>query len=267
MIDAPMIDAPMIDGAPPDAEPIDAAIDAPMIDAPPPDAAIDAFGSCSIAANCPTGQSCNLATGFCETACGASHTNCNGGCCDGAQCVGGDANAACGHTGGMCSACADRTPTCSSGACTAVCGNTGDGTCGNGFCCQASSHLCVDGTQQTTCGFAGMCTNCGSNPNGHRCLTPAGGPYTCGCTAATDCRGVNAGVGLPGQACNTTTNSCTNVCNTTETTACNGGCCGDTGGGNFACFVGNSAADCGSGGGLCSDCQLTSQTCVNNACQ
>ena len=260
-----MIDAPMPDAEPPDAA-IDAAIDAPMIDAPPPDAAIDAFGSCSIAANCPTGQSCNLTTGFCETACGASHTNCNGGCCDGSQCVTGDANDACGHTGGMCSACANRTPTCTSGACTAVCGNAGNGTCGGGFCCQASSHQCVDGTQQANCGFSGMCTSCGTNPNGHRCLTPSGGPYTCGCTVATDCRGANSGVGLPGQACDTTTNGCTNTCNTANTTVCNGGCCGDTGGGAFSCFVGTSNVDCGTGGGLCTDCTQTSQTCMNNAC-
>jgi hypothetical protein len=262
--DAPAIDAPMIDAPEPDAPMPDAAIDAPMIDAPPPDASPDAVGTCSIAAHCAPGESCNTSTHECETACGAGHTNCNGGCCDGSQCLGGLANGACGASGGMCSVCADRTPTCSAGFCSSACGAASDGTCANGFCC--ANGQCQDGTQQNHCGFSGSCTNCGVSSVGHRCLAPSGGPYTCGCTAAGDCRAANAGVGLPGQACNTTTSSCTNACNGANLTGCNGGCCGNEAG-NFVCSVGNANNNCGTGGGLCTDCTLTSQTCILATCQ
>ena len=74
---------------------------------------------CAVAADCPAGASCNTTTHTCEAACGAGHTACNGGCCDGIRnyCTPGTADWACGSTGGGCNACGASTPHCNGGAC------------------------------------------------------------------------------------------------------------------------------------------------------
>lgn len=75
---------------------------------------------CAVAADCPTGTSCNTTTHACEAACGGgNHSGCNGGCCDAGRgyCTPGTADWACGGGGGTCAVCANATPRCNAGAC------------------------------------------------------------------------------------------------------------------------------------------------------
>src|SRR5581483_1499955 len=63
----------------------------------------------------------------------------------------------------------------------------------------------------------------------------------CGCSTAGDCAAQNA--------CDAT-GLCTTTCSSTQ--ACNGGCCNGT-----TCAVGTLPGACGSTGGMCNDCSVS----------
>lgn len=106
----------------------DARTDAPTDAGGDADAGSDGAPHCASAADCPSGQACDRASGSCTTACSASQS-CNGGCCSaasGGTCVAGTAVSACGASGGACvdctAACIGAHETC---ACTTQqCANT-----------------------------------------------------------------------------------------------------------------------------------------------
>jgi hypothetical protein len=166
----------------------------------------DADGGCTQATDCPRGQACDPTTGQCSTSC-AGALSCNGGCCDGTACVGGDRQDRCGNNGAACTVCGGLTPTCAMGTCTSACG-TGDGgvACGAGYCCN-SGHCST--SSNTTCGSGGSCVDCSQSSDGPVCLST----FVCGCMQSSDCP-LN-------QACKTAT--CGTACD--PVSLCNGGCC------------------------------------------
>ena len=185
---------------------------------------------CNVAADCPSGSSCNTVTHSCESACGnASHTACNGGCCNGGFCVAGTANTACGKSG----SCADCTLG-NGGICLAgTCGCNGASDCATGTACNTTTHFC-----ETTCGDASH-TTC----NG-------------GCCAGATCRPgtANGTCGNSGGACVVCANDlptcsggrCTASCNVPGAGPCGGGFCCDTT--RNTCVSGLASTTCGYSG-------------------
>jgi hypothetical protein len=150
---------------------------------------------CNGPTDCPMGQSCNNTTHVCSAMCGGGFSACNGGCCAGNMCAGGNMPAACG-TMNNCTDCtmSNMGHQCVAGACgcnTAadcpalqacdtgrhVCTNmcNGNQAC-NGGCC--SNGMCVAGTQNNACGTNGAaCTPCA---NGTPTCTAGACTSTCG---------------------------------------------------------------------------------------
>ena len=233
---------------------------------------------CSSATDCPANLACDAVTHSCTTACGTPQP-CHGGCCSAASagtCQPGTLAGACGANGGVCAACpADQNGhlcvtvaagghcgcnavgdcPLSSSSCnttTQVCVNACSGTiaCQSGCC--TSANVCDLGTTSASCGAIGStCRSCMADVNGHTCL-PSG---KCGCTQRSDCP--------TGQACNTTTSTCTTICGTNQ--ACNGGCCSASAGGT--CQSGTVAAGCGASG-VCSNCLMNGNgnQCLSGVC-
>jgi hypothetical protein len=211
---------------------------------------------CTVAADCQPQESCNTTTHRCEYACGdASHTACNGGCCDPSSltcALGTDVNA-CGSSGGSCAPCSTNAnghscvsgqcgcnfsydcpsgTACNGGVCTTAC-SPGNYCAGNG-CCDGTR--CQPGTAAGACGQGGgACNACsGATPV---CLITG----QCGCVSGADCP--------LGQSCYNGT--CSTQCGGSG--ACNGGCC-DTSTVPATCVAGTKAAACGSKGDFCRSC-------------
>jgi hypothetical protein len=206
---------------------------------------------CRAAADCGALQACDSNAMLCTAACGPNQP-CNGGCCENGLCVDGTANSACGIAGMACTPCGGATPTCEGGGCTARCGAVGNGNCSGGNCCQGGQ--CVAGTVQSACGASGACLDCTGAPSGTQCIQPMGAPFFCGCTTKSDCRAAQAGMNIPGQACDTGSNTCATSCGGPGISGCNGGCCSGAAG---QCRGGGQDSACGVSGGFCSDCVLS----------
>ncbi|HEY2746776.1 MAG TPA: hypothetical protein VGL86_19240 [Polyangia bacterium] len=224
--------------------------------------------SCAGPGDCPTGQSCDLASGTCTTSCNATQP-CNGGCCFGGTCDPGTSTPSCALGQAVCGACTGNSAgsACLASGASNVCGctsssdclpnqacNTTTHTCGsacdmntlcNGGCC-GSSGTCQTGTAPTICGNNGAsCGDCTSNQNGHQCIAVTGGGQ-CGCNAIGDCPGSSTSC--------STSKLCVNTCGTGM--ACLSGCCSSATSGT--CMPGTSQTVCGAVGSTCA-------TCVGNA--
>jgi hypothetical protein len=104
-------------GTPDAASPGDGSVDSSADAAGGSASCPDGATCCTVAADCAAGESCNTTTSQCEATCGdASHTACNGGCCNGNTCVDGTAKNQCGSSGAACTNCTGGT-SCVSGAC------------------------------------------------------------------------------------------------------------------------------------------------------
>ncbi len=184
---------------------------------------------------CPAGQVC--ANGQCAPACGPG--SCSG-CCAGNACLlfPSQSDTQCGSAGAVCDLCSTGLH-CQSGACAQApqgCG-VGTNTPCLGGCCNGTgpSALCMDGTLNTSCGSGGVaCEKCGLDGI-NKCLNQACRPPD----------GCGPGTSLP----------------------CANGCCTDTLPGG-TCLPGNTNANCGTGGAICSPCNTgAGASCVGQACR
>ncbi len=215
--------------------------------APTGRACVNMACGCNTEQDCPMGNACDPNTRQCTAKCagpiadgGQTLLTCNGGCCDGVNCVAGADNMACGGNGGRCVTCGGGTPTCANGACTPTCapGGMGGAACGMGFCCGPQNTCLAVGTN--SCGLAGAaCVDCAKDPSGPVCNANAG---KCGCTKTADCpmgRSCTAGV-------------CTDTCDAMN--PCNGGCCNIPQGQNTGkCSAGNLPDQCATAA-VCTSC-------------
>ncbi|HVH47459.1 MAG TPA: hypothetical protein VM925_34225 [Labilithrix sp.] len=231
---------------------------------------------------CAAGQQCRAVTGGggrCEGTSTCGPQNC-GGCCNAAgRCVTGNDTTACGKQGEACDACAldevcvpdgvpnartcQKQPTCGPGNCSGCCvGNqcvlsptptacgakgaackgcaanqvcSAQGTCVSADVCSPATcagccvgDVCAVGTQQTACGAGGgLCQNCANQSPARVCQSGACQLPTCG-----------------------------------PATCPNGCCSGNT------CVVGTQDNACGPiGGGACTDCSASNETCQARQCQ
>ena len=221
---------------------------------------------CSGPADCPVGQACDTTAGTCTMTCSATQP-CNGGCCDGTTCAVGDSAEACALAPPMCGSCvgksagsacldaggakscgctsaADCPPNLACDPTTHTCGPACDinTPCNGGCCSAASGGTCQTGTLTGVCGNSGgLCSDCASNQNGHKCIAMSGGGQ-CGCDMfPADC---------PASSTACTSNLCVNACS--PSMQCQSGCCSSSTSGT--CQPGTAQALCGAAGSVCQSC-------------
>ncbi|MCA9666168.1 MAG: hypothetical protein KC503_11295 [Myxococcales bacterium] len=206
---------------------------------------------------------------------GCSVANCPNGCCDANGVCMPLSFPRCGLAGSACSGWTTCTSqqTCdvTTGQCRAQ-GNCTAATCPNGCCDQAGN--CQGGTTATYCGQGGVsCTQCAGNQQCVRgiCAQASCTQATCptGCCFEDKCvAGTSDGAcgkgGAQCASCNTGQQCVNQACATVQcdSSTCSEGCCNSSG----QCVPGTTAADCGTGGVACKQCNAGSQICNAGSC-